>query len=75
MNDNSYKRQGGNTKMTRYQITAEVKKGWQAWGNVILNRDSRMTESELIKTLSIVKSESGTFTVGVQVRNFQCVRV
>lgn len=61
--------------MTRYQITAEVKKSWQAWGTVNLIRKSPMTESELIKTLSIVKSESGTFTVGVQVRNFQCARV
>ena len=63
--------------MTRYQITAEVKKGWQAWGNVILNRDSRMTESELIKTLSTVESDfgNGKSKVEVQVRNFQCVRV
>lgn len=61
--------------MARYQIKAEVKKGWQAWGNVILNRDSRMTEQELIKTLSIVKNEFGTYTTEVQVRNFQCVRV
>lgn len=65
--------------MVNYQITAEVKKGWQAWGNVILNRKSRMTESELIKTLSTIESNSdfgnGKSKVEVQVRNFQCVRV
>ena len=65
--------------MARYQIKAEVKKDWQAWGNVILNRKSRMTESELIKTLSTIESNSdfgnGKSKVEVQVRNFQCVRV
>ena len=65
--------------MVNYQITAEVKKGWQAWGNVILNRKSPMTEQVLIKTLSTIESNSdfgnGKSKVEVQVRNFQCVRV
>ena len=61
--------------MARYQIKAEVKKGWQAWGNVILNRDSRMTEQELIKTLDTVEIDFGISKVDVQVRNFECERV
>ncbi|OCG12657.1 hypothetical protein [Gilliamella apicola] len=59
----------------KYQITAEVKKEWQEWGSVILHRDSRMTERGLIKTLATVKNSYGKFTVNVQVRNFQCVRM
>ena len=62
--------------MTRkYQITAEAKKGDQEWGKILLNRDSRMTERGLIKTLATVKNSYGKFTVNVQVRNFQCVRM
>ncbi len=61
--------------MARYQIKAEVKKCWQDWGSVNLIRNSPMTKPELIKTLSIVKNESETFTVEVQVRNFHCVRI
>lgn len=59
----------------KYQIKAEVKKGWQEWGNVILNRDSRMTEQELIKTLATVEIDFGISKVDVQVRNFECERV
>ena len=65
--------------MVSYQITAEVKKVWQAWGTVNLIRKSPMTEQVLIKTLSTVVSDSdfgnGKSKVEVQVRNFQCVRV
>ena len=35
--------------MVSYQITAEVKKVWQAWGTVNLIRKSPMTEQVLIK--------------------------
>lgn len=59
----------------KYQITAEVKKGWQSWGTIVLHRDSKLTETGLIKTLATVKNSYGKFTVNVQVRNFQCVRV
>lgn len=59
----------------KYQIKAEVKKEWQEWGKVLLHRDSRMTERGLIKTLATVKNSYGKFTVNVQVRNFQCVRM
>ena len=59
----------------KYQITAEVKKGWQEWTSVLSNCDSQMTERGLIKTLATVKNSYGKFTVNVQVRNFQCVRV
>ena len=63
--------------MVNYQITAEVKKGLQAWGTVNLIRKSPMTEQVLIKTLSTVVSDfgNGKSKVEVQVRNFQCVRV
>ena len=63
--------------MVNYQITAEVKKGWQAWGTVNLIRKSPMTEQVLIKKLSTVESDfgNGKSKVEVQVRNFQCVRV
>lgn len=40
----------------KYQITAEVKKGWQAWGTIVLHRDSKLTEKGLIKTLATVKN-------------------
>ena len=59
----------------KYQITAEVKKGWQSWGTIVLHRDSKLTETGLIKTLATVKNSYGKFTVNVQVRNFQCVRM
>ena len=59
----------------KYQITAEVKKGFQEWGSVILHRDSRMTERGLIKKMATVKGVFGTSIIDVQVRNFQCVRV
>ena len=59
----------------KYQISAEVKKGFQEWGTVLLNRDSRMTERGLIKHMATVKGVFGTSTIDVQVRNFQCVRV
>ena len=59
----------------KYQISAEVKKGFQEWGTVLLNRDSRMTERGLIKQMATVKGVFGTSTIDVQVRNFQCVRV
>ncbi|MFQ1007665.1 hypothetical protein ACFX2S_05710 [Gilliamella apicola] len=52
----------------KYQITAEVKKEWQEWGKVLLNRDSRMTAESLAKSYGAPK-------IAVQVRNFQCVRV
>ena len=59
----------------KYQITAEVKKGWQEWGTIMLHRDSKLTETGLIKTLATVKNSFGNTKVDVQVRNFQCVRV
>ena len=58
-----------------YKITAEVKKGFQEWGIVLLNRDSRMTERGLIKQMAIVKGAFGNSKIDVQVRNFKCVKV
>ena len=40
----------------KYQITAEIKKGWQAWGSLKLITKSRMTEAELIKTYGVIFS-------------------
>jgi len=59
----------------KYQITAEVKKGWQAWGTIVLHRDSKLTEKGLIKTLATVKNSFGNTKVDVEVRNFECVRI
>ena len=59
----------------KYQIKAEVKKGDQEWASVVLNRDSRMTEQALVKTLATVKGAFGNSKIDVQVRNFGCVRV
>ena len=58
-----------------YRITAEIKKGWQAWGAVDLTRKSKMTESDLIKTHGVIKVGLMKEKVKVQVRNFECVRV
>ena len=58
----------------KYQITAEVKKGWQAWGSLKLITKSKMTESDLIKTYGVVKNGFSKERVNVQVRNFECVR-
>lgn len=58
-----------------YKITAEIKKGWQSWGAIILHRDSKLTEKALIKTLSTVQTPFGKSKVDVQVRNFECERV
>lgn len=58
----------------KYQISAEVKKGFQEWGTVLLNRDSRMTERGLIKQMATVKGVFGNSKIDVQVRNFKCVR-
>lgn len=58
-----------------YKITAEVKKGWQEWGTIMLHRDSKLTEKGLIKTLATVKNSFGNTKVDVEVRNFECVRV
>lgn len=58
-----------------YKITAEVKKGWQNWGAIVLHRDSKLTEKALINTLSMVRTPFGKSKVDVQVRNFECVRV
>ncbi|MCO6546897.1 MAG: hypothetical protein J6583_03865 [Gilliamella sp.] len=58
-----------------YKITAEVKKGWQAWGTIVLHRDSKLTEKGLIKTLATVENSFGNTKVDVLVRNFECVRV
>ena len=59
----------------QYQITAEVKKGWQAWGLLKLITKSRMTEAELIKTYGVIKNGFNREKVNVQVRNFQCVSI
>ncbi|MBI0114458.1 MULTISPECIES: hypothetical protein [unclassified Gilliamella] len=59
----------------KYQITAEVKKGHQSWGTIVLHRDSKLTEKGLIKTLATVKNSFGNTKVDVEVRNFECVRV
>ena len=59
----------------KYQITAEIKKGWQAWCSVNLIAKSRMTEAELIKTYGVIKNGFNREKVNVQVRNFQCVRI
>lgn len=58
-----------------YKITAEIKKGWQSWGSIVLKRDSKITEKSLIKTLSTVQTPFGKSNVDVQVRNFECERV
>lgn len=58
-----------------YKITAEIKKGWQSWGSIVLKRDSKITEKSLIKTLSTVQTPFGKSKVDVQVRNFVCERV
>ncbi|MCX8581973.1 MULTISPECIES: hypothetical protein [unclassified Gilliamella] len=58
-----------------YKITAEIKKGWQSWGSIVLKRDSKITEKSLIKTLSTVQTPFGKSKVDVQVRNFACERV
>lgn len=58
-----------------YKITAEIKKGWQSWGSIVLHRDSMITEKSLIKTLSTVQTPFGKSKVDVQVRNFACERV
>ena len=58
-----------------YKITAEIKKGWQSWGSIVLKRDSKITEKSLIKKLSTVKTPFGKFKVDVVVRNFVCERV
>ena len=62
-------------KTKHYEITAEVKKGDQEWGKILLNRDSRMTEQSLAKSFATVKGAFGNSKIDVQVRNFQCVRV
>ena len=58
-----------------YKITAEIKKGWQSWGSIVLKRDSKITEKSLIKTLSTVQTPFGKSKVDVVVRNFVCERV
>ena len=58
----------------KYQITAEIKKGWQEWGSLKLITKSKMTESDLIKTYGVVKNGFSKERVNVQVRNFECVR-
>ncbi|WP_141671591.1 DUF1187 family protein [Gilliamella apicola] len=58
-----------------YKITAEIKKGWQSWGAIVLHRDSKLTEKLLIKKLSTVKTRFGISKVDVHVRNFTCERV
>ena len=63
-------------KMARkYQITAEIKKGWQAWGSISLITKSKMTENELIKTYGVIKNGFNKEKVDVLVRNFQCVSI
>lgn len=59
----------------KYQITAEIKKGWQAWCSLKLITKSRMTEAELIKTYGVIKNGFNREKVDVLVRNFQCARV
>jgi len=59
----------------QYQITAEIKKGWQAWGSISLITKSKMTENELIKTYGVIKNGFNREKVTVQVRNFQCVSI
>ena len=59
----------------KYQITAEIKKGWQAWGSISLITKSKMTENELIKTYGVIKNGFNKEKVDVLVRNFQCVRI
>ena len=61
--------------MARYKITAEVKKSWQSWNSIVLQRNSKLTEKSLIKTLSTVKTQFGKSKIDVQVRNFECERV
>ena len=56
----------------KYQITAEVKKGWQEWGSLKLITKSKMTEAELIKTYGVIKVGFLKEKVNVQVRNFEC---
>ena len=59
----------------KYQITAEIKKGWQEWGSLKLITKSKMTEAELIKMYGVIKVGFIKEKVNVQVRKFQCVMV
>lgn len=58
-----------------YRITAEIKKGWQEWGTVVLTEKSKMTKRELIKIYEVIKVGFNKDKVEVQVRNFRCERV
>ena len=59
----------------KYQITAEIKKGWQEWGLIKLITKSKMTEADLIKIYGVIKVGFLKEKVSVLVRNFECVRI
>ena len=59
----------------KYQITAEIKKGWQEWGLIKLITKSKITEADLIKIYGVIKVGFLKEKVSVLVRNFECVRI
>ncbi|AJA44634.1 hypothetical protein C7375_102119 [Frischella perrara] len=59
-----------------YKITAQVKKGMQSWGTVILYRDFEMNKNDLIKSFeSYVIDFEREIKVDVEVKNFQCIKI
>ncbi len=59
-----------------YEITAEVKKGMQSWGNIKLRRDYAMTKEDLIHTLEITEIDFDCFIkTDISVKNFQCIKL
>ncbi|MBC9130372.1 hypothetical protein FcAc13_03505 [Frischella sp. Ac13] len=59
-----------------YEITAEVKKGMQSWGNIKLRRDYAMTKEDLIQTLEKTEIDFDCFIkTDISVKNFQCIKL
>lgn len=59
-----------------YEITAEVKKGMQSWGNIKLRRDYAMTKEDLIQTLEKTDIDFDCFIkTDISVKNFQCIKL
>lgn len=70
-----YKNDKDDRKMM-YEITAEVKKGMQSWGNIKLRRDYAMTKEDLIQTLEKTDIDFDCFIkTDISVKNFQCIKL
>lgn len=70
-----YKNDKDDRKMM-YEITAEVKKGMQSWGNIKLRRDYAMTKEDLIQTLEKTEIDFDCFIkTDISVKNFQCIKL